>query len=76
MARSTYVYVVMSLFEPIAGFTVRHELVTWLHQRNRSYGYTTIAFRDLRVVRLPDGGRASTTRQPTEMSIPELLGES
>ena len=32
MARSTYVYVVLDVYcqEPIAGFTVKHELQTWL----------------------------------------------
>lgn len=34
MARSTYIHVVMFWNEPIAAFTVKHELVTYLHQRN------------------------------------------
>lgn len=32
MARSSYIYVVTGVldYEPVAGFTVKHELVSWL----------------------------------------------
>jgi len=46
MARSTYVYVVLRDGEPVAGFTVKHELKTWL-ERNPGHD---------QVWRLGDGG--------------------
>jgi hypothetical protein len=53
MARSSYVYVVMNGFrEPVAGFTVKHELLTWLTD-NRQDGY--------RVWRIRDGRFANTS---------------
>jgi len=37
MARSSYIYVVSSTIhqQPLAGFTVKHELVSWLQRRAR-----------------------------------------
>jgi hypothetical protein len=37
MARSSYVYVVMNGDIPVAGFTVKHELVTWLGRNPGDY---------------------------------------
>jgi hypothetical protein len=37
MARSTYVYVVMDGTEPVAGFTVKHEMATWLERNPGDY---------------------------------------
>jgi len=50
MARGTYVYVVLDreTGEPIAGFTVRRELVTWLERRDGDPG-------ELRIWRCGDG---------------------
>jgi hypothetical protein len=32
MARSTYVYVILNHDIPVAGFTVKHEMMTWLER--------------------------------------------
>jgi hypothetical protein len=64
VARSTYVYVVLDgqIDErPIAGFTVKHELVTWLQRTD---------VRGLRVFRLRDGSRDA---EPTQLSVASLL---
>lgn len=37
MARSSYVYVVMDHDTPVAGFTVKHELKTWLERQDEDY---------------------------------------
>ncbi len=65
MARSTYIYVVTDQFGPVAAFTVKHELVTWL----RSLRADSAAHH--RATRLPDGVHSYTT--PTILDIPELL---
>ena len=48
MARSTYVYVVtiVGVVPPVAGFTVKHEMMTWLERHPGDY----------RIWRLSDGG--------------------
>lgn len=46
MARSTYVYVVLDHVGPVAGFTVKHEMVTWLERNPGEY----------LIYRLSDGG--------------------
>lgn len=50
MARSTYVYIVISDDKPVAGFTVKHEMVTWL--LNNQGKYT--------IYRLSDGGHSTS----------------
>ena len=58
MARSTYVYVVQDIdnhHELVAGFTVKHELQTWI-ERNPGEYYVT---------RLPDGGHG----KPSELRL-------
>lgn len=68
MARSTYIYVVEDKLNPVAAFTVKHELITWL--RNNG-GQAPGMLR--RVIRLPDGASALSRRQPTRMDIAELI---
>lgn len=51
MARSMYVYVVMYGLSPVAGFTVKHELVRWLKHPHRKPEW-------YRVVRMRDGAGA------------------
>lgn len=47
MARSSYIYVVIDNFEGIiAGFTVKHEMKTWVERNPGDYTF----------MRLPDGG--------------------
>lgn len=59
MARSTNVYVVNSWYgSPIAAFTVKHELVTWLRKQ------PPIAFI---LWRVPDGG--PRTLKPNRMKV-------
>lgn len=52
MARSTYVYVVSNAIGPIAGFTVKWELVRWVGTLENS--------QDLIVTRLRDNKPAAT----------------
>lgn len=70
MARSTYVYVVLLAGNPYAGFTVKHELVSFLRGKKT---WATGVFVDLEVWRMPDGGRAGATRGPVVVDIAELL---
>lgn len=49
MARSTYVYVVQEGDVVAAGFTVKHELMTWLRRQGPRLGA-------LEVTRVHDGG--------------------
>lgn len=53
MARSTRVYVVMALQTdiPLAAFTVKHELASWLDKNGWDH--------DWRIWSLPDGGNMS-----------------
>ncbi len=65
MARSTYVYVVLNDAtggDPVAGFTVKHELVRWLKSRPFPGVY--------RVWQLPDG---FSDRMPGPYDVRELL---
>lgn len=70
MARSTYVYVVESTpdggyyWHPIAAFTVKHELITWLRRRESEHD-------KLMLTRFPDGDYGH--RGPAKMDIAELL---
>jgi hypothetical protein len=64
MARSSYVYIVTNANLVVAGFTVKHELVSWL--RTRSYTPTQHIFR------MQDGGKGG---YPVELDLHELLGE-
>ncbi len=54
MARSTYVYIVMDDGVPVVGFTVKHEMVSWLGRNPGIY----------KIHRLSDGGH----RAPVEMT--------
>lgn len=62
MARSTYIYVVMEDGLPIKGFTVKHELKTWV-EKNPSLEY--------RFFRLRDGLRQD--QSVDEIHYPEML---
>ena len=48
MPRSSYVYVVMQDEQPLVGFTVKHELVSWLKRPGRETSWYS-------VMRLSDG---------------------
>lgn len=68
MPRSTYVYLVRSgdllvNATPVAAFTVKHELRSWLHQRSPEIRA------EFHVYRMPDGGGGAVT----DMSISEIL---
>jgi hypothetical protein len=63
MARAVYLYVVMGLHPlPIAVFTVKHEMVTWLKRQSRG---------PVRVYRYKDGAYGEEVI--TEMDVEELL---
>ena len=65
MARSSYVYVAQNdEGMPIAGFTVKHELVTYLRKR----GADSVGG----VVRLRDGGQGSAA----ELDPEELIADA
>lgn len=67
MARSTYVYVVIDVLSPVAGFTVKRELVAWLRRYPHRHHLMT-------VWRLPDGGPGDGRRN-TPLRIEELLDD-
>lgn len=52
MARAHSVWVVMGMAAPIAGFTVKHELVDWLRERMQQWPLRPPVF----IYRLADGG--------------------
>lgn len=56
MARSSYVYIVQDGGLLIAGFTVKHELATWLTHNAQVFDPE-----DTSIARLPDGGREQAT---------------
>lgn len=59
MARSTYVYVVMDQDKPVSGFTVKHEMKTWLERYPGEYT----------IWRINDGlGYANESRPPVDMT--------
>lgn len=66
MARSHATYVVLLDGLPLAGFTVRHELVTWLDRQG------SVA-RELEVWRCGDG---LSQEKPRPLSVDQLLGAS
>ncbi len=61
MSRSNYVYVVLDLNRPVAGFTVKHELKTWLG----NYYVPT-----MKIFRIRDHG---PTQNPLEIDVTEIL---
>jgi hypothetical protein len=65
MARSSSLYAVFQDVNPIAGFTVRHELITWLKRWQPEY----LDF--MHVYKFPDG--ASDSFVPFEVDIVQLL---
>lgn len=67
MARSTCVYAVLTEgWTPLAAFTVKHELVTWLRRQGD-------AARGLEVWRCGDG---LSRGKPVELDVAELLGDA
>ena len=74
MARSSYVYVVTRLGEPVKAFTVKHELLTWIERNYDSAQYCTYW-------RLPDNGvdpavaerLGMTPSYPRELALGDLL---
>jgi len=66
MSRSTYIYVVMGKTDPMAAFTVKHELVSWIE---RCVGADVVGM--LRIFRLVDNGRSGS--RLTEMDVADLL---
>jgi hypothetical protein len=58
MARSTYIYLVTKDGSPVAAFTVKHELATWLSRNQGDYV----------LYRIGDGLRQS--KPPTIMEAP------
>ena len=71
MARSSYIYIVFQkgTEKPIATFTVKHEMVTWI-KRNR---FNAFFNGDITGWRYPDGGWDD--RPPVEMDLTELMGD-
>lgn len=63
MARSAYTYVVILDGRPVAGFTVRHELVDWLSRQGDGV-------LDLAVWRCGDG---LNQKPPVELDVNELV---
>jgi hypothetical protein len=75
MARSAYIYLVMQSYlddegewqdKPVAPFTVKHELVTWLRRRTAAY------YEDLHVLRGRDNPGPDDEFVPVSME--DLLG--
>lgn len=65
MARSTCVYVVLTEGGvPLAGFTVKHELVTWLRRGSENPD-------DVQIWRCGDG---PWQKPPVRLDVAELLG--
>ena len=73
MARSSYVYVVLSGRYPVAGFTVRHELVTWLSSPRRRSNSDNNWYD---VWRMPDGLRSDRLPKLVTKEIMELVNAS
>lgn len=68
MARSGAVYFVWdSCSWPLAGFTVKHELVSWLKRRKDTYEDLV----EMEVRRVRDGNLLDS--HPTELKISDLL---
>lgn len=68
MARSGAVYFVWdSCSWPLAGFTVKHELVSWLKRRKDTYDDLV----EMEVWRVRDGNLLDS--HPTELKISDLL---
>lgn len=68
MARSGCVYFVWdSCAWPLAGFTVKHELVAWLKRRKDTYDDLV----EMEVWRVRDGNHLDS--HPTELKISDLL---
>lgn len=71
MARSTYIYLVKKYCDydypgdPLAAFTVKHELVTWLRRK------TEAERADMELWRICDGTWPS--KEPETMDMDELL---
>lgn len=66
MARSSYVYVVQTVSGGVvAGFTVKHELVSWLRCNEELVAKAT-------VWRLPDGG-TYPGRRAAALNVRELI---
>lgn len=61
MARSTYVYVVVVLDTPIAAFTVKHELLSWLNRH---------PLKDARVWRVHDNTHGEPITDISEDVLP------
>jgi hypothetical protein len=80
MARSSYIYLLQDTEEtdpgrPVAAFTVKHELVTWLEHSRSLWGH-------LKLYRLKDSPhwnpafrRRYEGPTVTEMSIADLVGQ-
>jgi hypothetical protein len=80
MTRSFYIYLLQDTDDtepgkPVAAFTVKHELVTWLHHSRPLWGH-------LKLYRMKDNPHWSPAFRRryegptvTELSIPELMGE-
>jgi hypothetical protein len=58
MARSTYIYVVLSYNEMVAAFTVKHELKTWWNRCDHPYQC------DYEIWRIRDGDKEGLTKTP------------
>jgi hypothetical protein len=73
MARSTNIYVVEQTGVTVAAFTVKHEMVTWLHR------LTETERRDMTVWRVRDGVFSNVgsvlphDQPPVEIDLAELL---
>lgn len=64
MARATYIYVVMDGHEPLAAFTVKHELVSWV--RRGHLGQIT------GIWRIPDNAFPGRSKENITSEIREL----
>lgn len=73
MARSSYIYLVkgsgnVGNYNPLAAFTVKHELVTWLKKRFPG----GVGLNGVEGWRMPDGDPGGRPEQ-TEIDLKELI---
>lgn len=68
MARSSYVYTVQRYGSVVAAFTVKHELISWLHWQERQHPHDFQVAHT--VLRMSDGGYNGL---PQALSIQELM---
>jgi hypothetical protein len=68
VARSAYVYIVMAYKNPVAGFTVKHELERYLKDHLNALDFW-------RVWRLTDNPNSAFPKDPVQLQVDMTTGE-